>query len=226
MERKEKSRRNKNIVCLVLILLMLTLVTSCIVGKSFAKYATGEKITGKARVANFGITFEVGEGTIFANKYRGLNDDEQYIVYVESEDNKLVAPGTSGKVPSMTISGNPEVAVKIEYDIILELQGWKLDSGSFYCPIIFTIGETQIKGTSYESSDQLQNALKEAIKKCQKEYQPNTALNTHESPTITWEWPFEGDDAKDTELGKKALNNTINLTIATNVTQINQYQKA
>ncbi len=225
MERKERSRMKKNVLSLALILLTLVLVTSCLVGRTFAKYAIGDKIMGKGRVASFGITFQAEEGSIFANKYQGLNGDE-YVVYIESEDTKLVAPGTSGKVPNMTISGTTEVAVKVEHDVLLDLQGFMLSDGSFYCPLIFTIGETQIKGTSYESSEQLKNALKEEIKKAKKEYQPNTDLNTHTAPTITWEWPFDGDDAKDTELAKGALSNTINLTISTTVTQINQYQKA
>ena len=97
-------------------LVALVLSTSCFVGSTFAKYVTNGDLTGSARVAKFGVNV-TSNGSMFAKEY---DTDTQNIVAtiaksVVSTDN-VVAPGTKGNAVSTTLSGTPEVAVKVDYD--------------------------------------------------------------------------------------------------------------
>ena len=95
------------------VLVALVLITSCFVGSTFAKYVTNGDLTGSARVAKFGVNV-TSNGSMFAKEY---DTDTQNIVAtiaksVVSTDN-VVAPGTKGNAVSTTLSGTPEVAVKL-----------------------------------------------------------------------------------------------------------------
>ena len=90
---------------------------------------------------------------------------------------------------------------------------------------------------NYDSADNFELAVKEAIKKYSKDYIANTDLSTvvDDSLNISWEWSFENKgvenlnnknyDIKDTYLGDRAAANielapTIELEVTTTVTQI------
>lgn len=218
---KKQSYMNKKLAFLTIMLLLLVLVTSGLVGKTFAKYKVSEKVNGTGRVAKFGITLSTNEGSIFSPSYN--ESDKEQVIVQTSNSEKLVAPGTKGSVPNITISGTTEVAVRIDYDIILDLSEWNVD-GRFYCPLKFSINDNVINGTEHNSLDTLLQAIKEELAKCSKEFKPNASLADHVGPTITWEWAFDGDDELDTKLGQKGTD-TIQLTLTTTVTQINTYQE-
>ena len=210
------NNRRVSLKGLIFVLLMLVLGTSGVVGTTFAKFATGKNAQGQARVAAFGVTIENANGEMFLDQYS--NDDKVVVAAQASE--KVVAPGTKGTVPTLTINGTTEVAVKVEYELTLQLTNWTVDADEFYCPLTFTINGQTIKGTTYQEASTLIEALKAELQKATKEYAPNTELTNN--LTFEWEWTFEGNnDAKDTKLGTKADKPTIDLTIRTVVTQIN-----
>ena len=229
-------------------LAVLTLVTSCFVGGTFAKYVTAGDSTDTARVAKFGVevTGQGDEAKMFSNEYStdekaGYEGD----ITVESTVN-VVAPGTQGSLTDFSIKGTPEVAVRVSYTVDkLELTNWtyKADdldaTEEFYCPIVITVNNVDVNGLNYENVDKFIEAIEAEIAKATKEYDPGTDLSTALSDdanagsalSIRWAWAFEGDgngkqtDAKDTYLGEQAAKDETNaakisLKVSCTVTQI------
>lgn len=231
------SKKNWTLRAAVL-MLALVLITSCFVGGTFAKYVTSGSGTDSARVAKFGVTV-TANGDVFAKEY---NTDDPNVVgtivksVVSSDDSKLVAPGTKGDMASMTLTGTPEVAVKVTYDATgkVKLENWTLENGNFYCPLRFKIGNTLVEGSGYTDAALLQQDIEDAIKGYSKNYPAKTNLAEvgDDSLKISWEWPFEtgntpeekaANDEKDTYLGNQAAQDnaaTVSIEIATTVTQI------
>lgn len=75
---------------------MLTLITSCFVGGTFAKYVTKAEATDSARVAKWGVEVNVTGGG-FHTSY-GKDDVTPNLATdtVISSDN-VIAPGTNGE---------------------------------------------------------------------------------------------------------------------------------
>ena len=218
------------------VLLALVLVTSCFVGSTFAKYTVSESGYDIARVAKFGVHIEAN-GTMFAKEY----DEGTTVKSVISTD-KVVAPGTSGEMVRMAISGTPEVAVNVQYAATLTLnENWKDKDGKFYCPLRITIatkdGNEHYYGLDYTSATLFAQAVQDAISGFNAQYAAGTDLSTITAddsklaPTVSWTWAYEGSgthtvtqtDEKDTYLGDQAAAGypaEIQLTVATTVTQI------
>lgn len=232
-------KKNLTIKAAVL-MLVLVLITSCFVGGTFAKYVTSGSGSDTARVAKFGVTV-TATGTMFAKEYATDAQTVGTIVssVVSSDDSKLVAPGTKGDMASMTLTGTPEVAVKVTYDATgkVKLANWTLKGGTFYCPLVFKIKNadgtnTNILGTGFNDAAALESEIVKAINGYSKEYAANTDLaeKGDESLAVSWEWPFEttdgqggNRDADDTYLGNQAAAGnaaTVSIGIATTVTQI------
>lgn len=204
-------------------LLIAVLLTTCAIAGTFAKYTTTASGSDSARVAKWGVTV-TANGETFK-----INYDNTAISSVAEED--IVAPGTSGSLVAMGLSGSPEVKVEVSYQATLTLSGWMVD-GDEYCPIVFTIGTetygidmTGIVAThKYASISALTTAVQDAIGDYTAQYDANVDLATYaETPNVSWSWAFEVDDAKDTKLGNEAAAgsaSTITLAITTTVTQI------
>lgn len=101
------------------ILLVVTLLSTCVISGTFAKYVTKAEGEDQARVAKWGVLVSV-EGGAFADKYAAtdeayLEDGGEYAV-VSANGDKVVAPGTSAKEADMalvaTVKGTPEVAAR------------------------------------------------------------------------------------------------------------------
>lgn len=209
-----------------LLLLVLTLITSCFVGGTFAKYTTSGNGTDTARVAKFGVMV-TGNGNLFAKEY--AKTDASFTLAtnsVVSTEKNVVAPGTSGEMTKMTLTGTPEVAVRVSYEGKVELTGWTVTSG-FYCPLIIKINGTAVDTSNATDASSFADAINNAIKGYSNNYAAGTDLSGKgaDSLAITWEWPFstDGNDAKDTELGDAAAKNNaseIIIAVATTVTQI------
>lgn len=220
--------------------MVLTLITSCFVGGTFAKYVTENEGMDTARVAKWGVEVTVtGDGfkTSYGKDYAESNVEGNTVI--SSTGEKVVAPGTKGTFGGVKITGKPEVAVKIETTADVDLSGWNVaGGGEFYCPLVFNIGDKTINGLDYSKSTaggegSFENAIKDAIQKATtKEVEANTDLTEiGENITYSWEWPFEnatGDvanqsDELDTKLGNNAANGnapTVSITVKTTVTQI------
>lgn len=211
------------------LLLALVLVTSCFVGGTFAKYTTGNYGEDNARVAKFGVAVQ-GTSDMFDPTY--AKDDDSLTVSANSvvafnyngangTGDNLVAPGTKkDNCLTASVTGTPEVAVKVEYVAQMNLTGnWQSDDkGTFYCPLIIKVNGTEIKGTDYTDKDAFITAVTTAVSGHNAQYAPNTNLanETNDKLSISWEWPFEVKneagvvdhtiDLKDTYLGDLAAN--------------------
>lgn len=221
------------------LLLALTLMTSCFVGGTFAKYTTADSGSDIARVAHWGVTV-TANGTMFEKLYG--KDDNTYVLQdntvISSEDEwKVVAPGTTHGMSEVVLEGSPEVATRVTYTATVNLNGWVLSDGTTeYCPLIFTIeGKTYgMSGLGYTLDNEyatvalFETGIKDAIEACKKDYVANKDLATvsGDYPSVSWSWPFETSDAnnvKDTDLGNKAAagnHAVVKIQIETTVTQI------
>ena len=224
-------------------LLVAVLLTTCVISGTFAKYVTSENGEDSARVAKFGVKIKAN-GTMFADDY---NTDDTEVVGTISKSvitsgetgDAVVAPGTGGNLASATISGTPEVAVRVEYTPELTIdEKWKDANGTEYCPIVFTVGNetygmTGMKdasGTEVKNPQTSINALKTAVENAIKAYSKNYAAKTdlsgitNDQVKVSWNWAFDNNNDKgDTHLGDEAADNkaaTIKLSIITTVTQI------
>lgn len=232
------------------LLLALVLVTSCFVGGTFAKYTTANYGTDNARVAKFGVTVH-GDSDMFDPTYK--TDDTSAtaiansVVALNGTDN-LVAPGTKkNDCLTASVTGTPEVAVKVEYVATMTLNGkWEYkykdsqgaEQTEFYCPLIIKVNGTEIKGTNFTDKATFIKAVTDAVSSHNAQYAPNTNLanETNDKLSISWEWPFEVKgadgrvdhtfDLKDTYLGDLAANAAdgempkIDLALLLTVTQI------
>lgn len=202
----------------------LTLATSCFAGGTLAKYVTSATGGDQARVAKFGVEI-TANGDAFATSYNGegLNASS---VTVKSDNDKLVAPGTSGSVTAATISGTPEVMVEVDRSAEVTLAGWEIDASDYYCPLTVSVDGTDVYGMNYTSMSEFEQAIEDTISKTQT-YAPGTDLSTvsADMPTVSWKWAFEGSDGKqtdekDTKLGNLSSAPTIQMNITTSVTQV------
>ncbi len=216
------------------ILLALTLITSCFVGGTFAKYVTSSKAAETARVAKFGVHAYVSTDDLFKTQYT-TDDSGKKANIAYSVDSKgsgdLVAPGTkSDGALNVTVSGTPEVAVNVAFkldvtgDVFLKAGTYRdfttteLTDGknaSFnlaedYYPIVFTLknsnGGTLASGKLSEIKEYLEDTLSQDIA-------PNTNLTTvfTDALQLTWEWKFTDEtnewvDKADTLLGHLAAD--------------------
>lgn len=112
-------KKNK-MMRLASVLLVLTLLTTGIIGGTLAKYVTSDSGTDTARVAKFGVVATVS-GDLFGSTY--AKADENTIVSVSTADatvnadsttDKVVAPGTKNeKGLTLSVTGTPEVSTKV-----------------------------------------------------------------------------------------------------------------
>ena len=233
------------------VLFALALITSCFVGGTFAKYVTNGTGSVKARVAKFGVTVEAN-GTMFAEKYDTDKDAKTVVSsrvgVAEGKKDNVVAPGTSGKMVSMKLSGKPEVDVHDNYAPTVTLSdNWKDKDNNFYCQLQIKVNGIMVDGHRFTDKQQFVDEIVKAIVNHQKNnvvYKAGTDLSTDtvgdNALTISWAWPFEtatsddpspetaaaekaANNVKDTYLGDQAaLNNaaTIEISVVTTVTQV------
>lgn len=223
-----------------MILMIMAVVTSCIVGGTYAKYICSNTGVDNARVAKFGVVIEAN-GTAFSNAYD--SKERGTVKSVLSTDN-VIAPGTSGRMISMVVSGKPEVSIEVKYTANFSVYNWEVieknENKVFYCPITITVGDIDIVGTNFTSANEFEMAVNEAIENFSDVYfvenfgESADIKDIIKVPSVSWRWDFEGDNINneyDTYLGNRACeqstvgeNNTkstINLIITTTVTQIN-----
>ncbi|MGN0165548.1 MAG: hypothetical protein ACI39R_05140 [Lachnospiraceae bacterium] len=233
------TKKKSTLIKVATLLMVLALGTTCFTSGTLAKYVTSNNGGDSARVAKFGVTV-TANGETFAEEYDTHDQSvaatiAQSVVSSTDENgnqDKVVAPGTSGDMASMTLTGTPEVAVRVSYDATLELTGWTTDGTDEYCPIeievnstVYKIGGNDTEGNTITTVDELETAVKTAIENYSQDYEANTDLSTV-SVSVSWAWPFStGDenDVKDTALGNRAAAGnaaTIKLTVKTTVTQI------
>ena len=123
------------------ILLVVTLLSTCVISGTFAKYVTKAEGKDQARVAKWGILLTMEGDELFAPEYEA--DDDTY----ESQDGAklsvrvdpdydgdikdLVAPGTTNDGFKATITGKPEVAVRYTLHIDADWSDVVLPAGEY-----------------------------------------------------------------------------------------------
>ena len=193
------------------VMLMLCLITTCAISGTFAKYTTDGTASDTARVAKWGVTVNVTGSDLFAESYNGGQ---------VSATEDVVAPGTSGTLAGITISGSPEVAANVKFDATLDLgDKWTTTGTDVYCPIVFTVGTTDYKidGTTIKTVAELEEAVQDAINDLSATFPVDTPI-TAAALVVEWSWAQSVDDAKDTILGD-AFNAAIDLDIVITVEQ-------
>jgi len=216
----------KNIMMrLSAILLVAVLLTTCVISGTWAKYVTtSDEATDSATVARWGIEMTVtGDDAVY--------DDDKTTPDATAKvlTNALCAPGTYEKLTTFTLTGTPEVAYEISVVVDLQLTDWVLEDGTTeYCPLVFTVDGTAIKidatnDTVAKLEEAVENAIKVAIAgdaSGVKVYNAGVAVPTTANEVLVdWTWAFEGDNAKDTELGDLATA-AIAFELQVTVTQV------
>ena len=213
------------------VLMILTLLSTCVVCGTFAKYVTEGSTTATARVAKWGVTIAAqaddSTGNAFLKEYAADTEGTGLTMSV-SADTAVVAPGTSGVLGTVGVSGTPEVAVMVTFGApdskqVLDLGDNWMVGADFYCPLIFTVGETKIDGSTYESAEELEEAVATAIVDKNTYFEAGKDLSTAEvagGVTIAWEWPISVNDTNDTALGNAETPATITLNLSVTVEQV------
>lgn len=217
------------------LLLVLTLMTSCFVGSTFAKYTTESTGTDTARVAVWGIDAPAVEFNLF---------DDTYSTDVDSNDgDNVIAPGTNKTSNIQVINAiNDAIPPEVDYRITVDVSNcdidplikanqniqWKLDSGAWGSWDALMASIKALSGEAdgscdYDAGDALPDAFKDGA--------------TH---SISWQWLIEGAYTYDTDsdpltpeltqdeydtliLGNAAVAGDLNATIEVTITatQIN-----
>ena len=210
------------------VLLICVLLTSSVISGTFAKYVTAQTGDDYARVAKFGVEI-TAIGKMFAKEYDTEDPADAAVVGAKSVVSgvNVVAPGTSGELSAIKITGTPEVAVEVKYTATVDFgDNWKVAGDVYYCPIEITIDGTTYKGTDYANIGEFEAAIAKAITDQSKKYAAGTTLEDDAlcAVEISWAWAFEGnDDVKDTFLGDAAADGTeiyIDIDLSCTVTQI------
>ena len=219
-------------------LLVAVLLTTCAISGTFAKYVTEGQASDSARVAKWGVVIKAENFDLFTTDY-ATDDDKatftgDYSVSSEGTANRddVMAPGTSGKIANIAITGTPEVAVEVAVKATVSVSdNWIVD-GEFYCPIVITVGSDDISGLDFKNADDFAAAINDKLKDKTAQYAPNTDLSTIGDANIdlAWAWAFEDatgtennqTDKKDTVLGDKAVAEDlkIDIKVVVSVTQI------
>lgn len=209
-------------------LLIAVLLSTSAISGTYAKYVTSAQGTDSARVAKWGVTV-TANGSTFAAEYD--TDDAAFTEaksVISQGGVNVVAPGTDGEMVSMALTGVPEVAVRISYNAVFDVENWTDQNGKFYCPLVITVNGTAFDGRAYTSAADFELSVNNAINACSEDYPAGTDLSGlgADALDITWEWPFSTsaeNDVRDTFLGDQANAGnwaTVQLTVTTTATQI------
>ena len=214
------------------VMLVFALLTTCIISGSFAKYiTTGTAASEAARVAKWGVKVDAAADSV------KIADDEYGTTVAAFQETAggIMAPGTSKESAAViTISGQPEVAVKILVEADVTVDGWLDKTGAFYFPLTVTVGGIAVDLSSCTDAAGVKNAIKAAIEGAipSATIAHNTDLGDayNNSLKISWAWPFgaddnkeSGNDAKDTYLGDQAAKGnlaTFGVSITVKVIQV------
>lgn len=212
-------------------MLVLTLLSTCVVSGTYAKYVTTATATDTARVAKFGVEIQTWTNRLFKEQY---DSDSAYTGNtVENKQEvgikNLVAPGTksNGDI-SFTVTGKPEVAVEVSYKLDIK-ENVYVPAGTYtdyttadvsndtftsdqpYYPVKFTLqqGGEDVLGCTNVDLTTIQNYLQTTATK---QYAPGTDLSGTEGVkgyTLSWKWDFEDTNVTnvnklDTLLGQVA----------------------
>ncbi len=208
--------KKNNFMRIASVLMVLTLLSTCAISGTFAKYVTSDKSEDSARVAKFGVTVTMADNSNFDMDYKtdeksGTDPYNATLSVSAASDARknVVAPGTGSTNANVStdgklvfsIAGTPEVATRITIEMTEDEEIFiKKADGSSYIPVVWTlkqVGDAEGKITE-QSPVELKKGTLSEIKTFLNEYsgtvyQPNTNLGAKFE--LTWEWAFQtGED--------------------------------
>lgn len=217
------------------VMLMLCLITTCAISGTFAKYTESGFATDTARVAAWGVEVTgsfVDDGSAFAETYSSETSGFTGLTVQASE--KVMAPGTSGSLAKVEITGTPEVAVQIKYSGELTLTNWT-DGTSDYCPVVITVNSVEYKmGAVADDANHVYSTIATFKAAVEAAIADTTAINVAigsdldgtQGLEVSWAWAYEDTavgayqtDAKDTALTEQ--NPSLSLKVTVTVDQLN-----
>lgn len=205
------------------LMLALTLITSCFVGGTFAKYITTDGANDTARVAKWGVVVEAFDGSSFKPEYTNSNGAVT-VKYNTAEAENLVAPGTADtEGVTFKISGTPEVATKatIDMEVVSDVfvkytsSDGTTETEGTYTPVVFTLSIKDGNGAEVEWAEAASGTLEDIEKFLENQYATNGVVEFGTGEVLdaeyklTWAWDFDDNgngtnDALDTLLGDLA----------------------
>ncbi len=214
-------------------LLILVLLTTSVVGGTFAKYTTQDSASDTARVAKWGVSLQV-MGKLYGETYKDAivaNDADSISVQAKdyaSAVNNVVAPGTKSEEGGFEVklTGTPEVAtqttVKItaknvflksgSYGLMVEVPDGTVTAVNFASlgDLYIETGGTYAKATDY-AENTTYYTLEDAV--------DTATLGTYYPVvyTLIGDTSYTGDDSKDTinEIAAKIAGKFGTATITT-----------
>ena len=187
-------------------LLVLTLLTTCVISGTFAKYTSdATTATNTARVAKWGW----GDTTIALDLFEGAYDG----TVQTANGDELIAPGTS-KTAELTFAPAATFAPEVDYTLSFAVTANVPADIEAELDWTLTIDGAE---TNYTSFADLKNALEA------KTYAGEAATA---APTVDieigWAWAFNGgDDVADTTLGNEADLQSLSVAVTMTATQVN-----
>lgn len=179
--------------------LALTLITTCLMGGTLAKYTSKVEGLGTATVAKWKVDFKKGNAEFTNNMSFTLTDTS---LDVKTD---TIAPGSKGSIPLTIDASGSETAVKVSYTINTT-----------------SLNSLPIKFYSDVDCTQELTTLTDS-----KEYSAATADKKWET-TIYWKWIASAEteedkiDDADTAAGKSTTNTTGTITLSLKAEQINK----
>ena len=179
------------------LLMALTLMTSCFVGGTFAKYTSTQSGSDTARVAKW--SFNVGDTNIAKtetvsfdfNVFETIMDETANSDDAEVYGDKVIAPGTRGQFVI-------ELANTSEVDAMYAIEFTETDGvNPTAIPLWYS---TSVNGTWTQDISALNIA---ASSDTQLDY--NGGAKDSDSVTVYWKWLFEGTDGQQTDTSDTVL---------------------
>ena len=205
-------------------------------GQTFAKYITTQETADTATVAKWGVVITANATNLFGSKYEDnvINASGDDIVAGGNYD--VVAPGSSGSM-NFVVSGQPEVAAKITFDVtgkevglVYNVKASAEDSvgaEDTYYPIKWTLTNNTAPSSVVVDGGTLTEVMSE-LNALTSTYTPTEDKSTkiNLDYTISWAWEFSEDTTisyRDTVLGNYAATNTI---VDPNTSDLETYKSA
>lgn len=207
--KKNNNRKTKKLLSIVAMVLMVGLIAG-MGAMTYAKYVTtGSVPTQSATAAKWGFVITADTSNLFGTDYDQTDATNKIATKVTTDgvavnasgDTNVVAPGTTGSM-TITVSGSAEVLAKLTVTVDTGTADIALGD---YKPVKWSI-----TGTSEDNT--VTDGTLEAVLNALKTDADTTSIAAGEtvskSYTISWKWAFDGDNAKDTVIGYKAMGKT------------------
>lgn len=229
-------------------LLVATLLSTCVISGTFAKYTTSAEGSDSARVAKWG--FESASTISLDDLFKTTYSNASKETVKSSNTEKVIAPGTSGSATfgfTYDTTSNSVNAPEVAYDFTVSTEGSTIgDSIEKNKNIVWSLDGTECTATGEKSSwdvllekiaglsgdtsvDSSNNNKIEGTKEYKAGELPTefyeATPNGAKEHTVSWNWKFDDSndsnvDKTDTSMGNADSLEDVKLVIKVTATQI------